>query len=126
MPCALDLSVPGVLLWEDYRPIDDDQLKTAAEEELYLRSLQEEQATKESDLSVRLHLCPDHVVVALRQVFPKAAGLEYEWLLSLIGHQIPKCLALVRRLPQKQVEIWLVHPGNPAQILEEVQSFGRL
>lgn len=123
VPCDLGATMPGWLLWEDYRPVDERQSQAPTALDRHIQRLRQEQALVAPQLSLRMHLCPEHVLFALRQLFPKAGGLEAEWLLSLIGQERPKCLAVVSRLPAEQTAICLVTANDPGQMLHEIYSF---
>lgn len=123
VPCDLGAVMPGLLLWEDYRPVDDGQPKAPVELDLHIQRLRQEQARAGPQVSLRMHLCPEHVLFALRQLFPKTGGSEAEWLLSLVGQERPKCLAVVCRLPAEQIAICLVTASDPVQMRQEISAF---
>lgn len=124
VPCDVDVSLPGVLIWEDYRPEDVGQAQTAAEVQQHIQRLCEVQATQGPQRSLRLHLCPDHLMEGLRREFPKDAQVEAWWLLGLVGQEHPTRLALVRKLPQQFISVCLVTERDPVRILQEVRSLG--
>lgn len=126
VPCDVDRTMPGLLIWVDYRPEDVGQAKTAAEVQQHIQHLCEAQTTQGPQRSLRLHLCPDHLMEGLRREFPKDAQVEDWWLLGLVGQKHPTRLALVRTLPQQIISVCLVTERDPVRILQEVRSLSHL
>ncbi len=57
-----------VLIWEDFRPEGNGNVKTVAEVQQHTQRLCEVQANQGPQRSLRMHLCPDHLMDALQGV----------------------------------------------------------